>query len=104
MDPATGTTSQWGSAASSHLFYSFNAASSNLEVFYWRDRGKEVDFVLRSDRRLAAIEVTSGRRKDARPGLDAFGKSMRDARRLQVGGQGIPLEEFLQSRPEDWLR
>ncbi|MYA34325.1 MAG: DUF4143 domain-containing protein [Gemmatimonadales bacterium] len=31
------------------------------EVYYWRDRGREVDFVLRAGSVLTALEVKSGR-------------------------------------------
>ena len=51
-----------------------------------------------------AIEVTSGRRKDSLSGMDAFGKTFRGPRKLLIGGQGIPIEEFLLTPPEKWLR
>lgn len=41
------------------------------QVFYWRERNDEVDFVYQYRERLYAIEVKSGRKKSAR-GLDAF--------------------------------
>ena len=42
-----------------------------------------------------ALEVKSSRRKESLPGLAAFGKLYPAARKLTVGDQGIPLEEFL---------
>ncbi|HZL05645.1 MAG TPA: ATP-binding protein, partial [Coriobacteriia bacterium] len=48
------------SAVGAHLA---NAAARGVcEVFYWRDRNREVDFVVRAGRALVAIEVKSGRR------------------------------------------
>jgi len=95
----------WGrlveSAVGAHLLQS---GAGKVDVFYWRERGHEVDFVLRANRHLVAIEVTSGRRKDSLPGLDAFGKAHPRVRKLLVGGQGIPVEEFLLTPPEKWLR
>ena len=41
------------------------------ELFYWREKNAEVDFVYRYHGVLYAIEVKSGRRKSAK-GLDAF--------------------------------
>ncbi|EKD98000.1 MAG: hypothetical protein ACD_23C00631G0001 [uncultured bacterium] len=41
------------------------------ELFYWREKNAEVDFVYRYQGRLYAIEVKSGRKKSAK-GLDAF--------------------------------
>jgi len=64
----------WGrlveSAVGAHLA---NAEAAGLcTVYYWRHRGREVDFVVRQGKRLVAIEVKSGRRRDALPGLAAF--------------------------------
>ena len=41
------------------------------QVFYWRERNDEVDFVYQDRAALYAIEVKSGRKKSAK-GLDAF--------------------------------
>ena len=41
------------------------------QVFYWRERNDEVDFVYQYRDRLYAVEVKSGRKKSAR-GLEAF--------------------------------
>ncbi len=80
-----------------------NGSPGHVAVFYWRERRQEVDFILRANRHLVAIEVTSGRRKVSLPGLDAFGKAYSRVRKLLVGGQGIPVEEFLLTPPEKWL-
>jgi predicted AAA+ superfamily ATPase len=65
------------------------------EVLYWRDRGREVDFVVERGRQLTAIEVKSGRRRDGLPGMAAFDKAHGPAKKLLVGGDGTPLEAFL---------
>lgn len=96
----------WGrlveSAVGAHLVNSL--AGTGVEVLYWRDRGREVDFVLSADRRLVAVEVTSGRRKDSLPGMDLFVQKYRPKRNLLVGGQGVPLDEFLAVPGEKWAR
>ena len=96
----------WGrlveSAVGAHLVNS--SIGSSIEVFYWRDRGKEVDFVLRRGKRLVAIEVKSGLRRASLPGLSSFGKAYRSARKLLVGGDGIPLDEFFLTPIENWLQ
>lgn len=79
-------------------------AGTDIEVSYWRERNHEVDFVLKRRLTIVAIEVTSSRRKDTLPGMDAFGKEFAPKRRLLVGGQGIPIDEFLTTSPEQWLR
>lgn len=95
----------WGrlveSAVGAHLVNT--AASTEIEVSYWRERNREVDFVLRRGDRLRAIEVTSGRRKDTLPGLEAFSREF-GGRPLLVGGQGIPLDEFLSAPAARWVR
>lgn len=96
----------WGrlteSAIGAHLANA--AATGSCGLFYWRDRNREVDFVLRAGRTLIAIEVKSGRTRDARAGLGAFAESFRRARSLLVGGDGIPVEEFLREPVEYWIR
>jgi len=79
------------------------AATGACELFYWRDRNREVDFVVRCGRQLAAIEVKSGRARAALPGLDAFAAQFAPQRRLLVGGDGIPLGEFLRRPVGHWL-
>lgn len=96
----------WGrlveSAVGAHLVNA--AAADGIEVFYWRDRNREVDFVVRSGRRIMTIEVKSGRRRDALPGLEAFTAIYKPFRTLLVGGDGIPLETFLSRPVDDWMR
>jgi hypothetical protein len=67
----------WGrlveSAAGAHLT---NAAAAGVcDLYYWRDRDREVDFVARTGQTLTAIEVKSGRARDVQPGLAAFGEA-----------------------------
>lgn len=94
----------WGrlveSAAGAHLV---NSAGANTDIFYWRERNREVDFVVRRDRRFAAIEVTTGRHKPL-GGLDTFGKRFTTRRKLLVGGQGMPLDVFLGYTADFWVR
>jgi len=63
------------------------------EVLYWREEDKEVDYVVKSPRRLVAIEVKSSRPRGA-GGLAAFCARWPEAKPLVVGYGGIPLEEF----------
>ena len=96
----------WGrlteSAVGAHLA---NAASCGIcELFYWREGNLEVDFVLRAGRVVVAIEVKSGRAPVALPGLAAFREAFKPKRTLLVGGDGIPVEEFVSRPVADWLR
>ena len=58
-----------------------------------------MDFILKGKGRVTVLEVTSSRRKDSLPGLAEFVKEFHPQRKLLVGGQGIPLEEFLATPP-----
>ncbi|WP_031595907.1 ATP-binding protein [Ferrovum myxofaciens] len=95
----------WGrlteSAVGAHLANA--AAVGECEVYYWRDRNREVDFVVRAGRRLIAIEVKSGRTRDALPGMHAFNEAFKPDRLLLVGGDGIAIEEFLRQPVARWL-
>ncbi len=78
-------------------------AGTDIELFYWSSRNREVDFVLKKGRALIAIEVKSGRKKGTLPGMEAFSKEFRVSRKLLVGGGGIDIEEFLLTPVEDWV-
>ena len=80
------------------------AATGTCEIFYWRDRNREVDFVVRAGKSLVAIEVKSTRRRDTMPGMTAFADAFRPTRKLLVGGDGIALDEFLSKPVEHWVR
>jgi predicted AAA+ superfamily ATPase len=90
------------SAIGAHLANA--AAVGECELFYWRDRGQEVDFVVRSGSRLTAIEVKSGRAPQAHRGTEAFAAAFKVRRTLLVGDDGISVEDFLSRPVADWLR
>jgi hypothetical protein len=79
------------------------AATGQCEVFHWRERNREVDFVVRAGRTVTAIEVKSGRSRDTRPGPAAFTEVLKPARKLLVGGDGIPVDEFLLRPAAKWI-
>ena len=89
------------SAVGAHLA---NAAARGVcELYYWRERNREVDFVVCAGRRLVAIEIKSGRAPTALPGLAAFAEAFKPNRTLLVGDDGIPVAEFLDQPVEHWL-
>ncbi|MDP3285789.1 MAG: DUF4143 domain-containing protein, partial [Desulfobacterales bacterium] len=95
----------WGrlveSAAGAHLINS--SKGTNIEVFYWRERGKEVDFILRLNSAIVAIEIKSGYSRGSLAGMEEFDRSFKPKRKLLVGGEGIPLEKFLSIPAENWF-
>jgi hypothetical protein len=105
LDEARADREFWGrlveSAVGAHLANA--AATGACELFYWRERNREVDFVVRAGRALAAIEVKSARAGETLPGMDAFAAAFKPTRRLLVGASGIALEEFLSKPAEHWI-
>ena len=95
----------WGrvveSAVGAHLA---NAAATGIfELFYWRDRNREIDFVIRTGDSVTAIEVKSSRQGESLPGMDAFTASFHPSRTLLVGGDGIAIEDFLSRSVNHWV-
>jgi len=79
------------------------AASGECELYYWRERNREVDFVVRAGRQLTAIEVKSARTRHHQAGMTAFSDAFGDARKLLIGGDGIEVEAFLSKPAMRWL-
>ena len=100
----------WGriieTAVGAHLHNTLEAA---MHLSYWRDDPHEVDFVLYQGPRVLGIEVKSGRRRRALPGLTAFKERFPKAETLLVGGRRgvrtnqVPLNEFLAEPASHWL-
>jgi uncharacterized protein len=78
-------------------------AGTTATVRYWRERGREVDFVLVRGDSLVAVEVKSGPRVRDLSGLRVFRARYPHARTLLVGADGVGLEEFLLTPPAEWL-
>jgi predicted AAA+ superfamily ATPase len=89
------------SAVGAHLANA--AAGGECELYYWRERGEEVDVVVKAHSRLTAIEVKSGRGPQSHPGTAAFAAAFKTKRTLLVGGDGISVEEFLSRPVSEWL-
>jgi len=87
----------WGrlveTAVGASLFNS--VIGKNIDLFYWAGRNRELDFVLSRGNELIAIEVKTTAHKTRLPGIAEFSKQFPAAKKLLVGNQGIPLEEFL---------
>ena len=65
-----------------------------FEVFYWRERNDEVDFILRKKGSVIAIEIKSNAEKQT-CGLESFKKQFSPKTAFIVGDGGISAEEFL---------
>ena len=87
---------EWGKWVESAVgAYLVNHADRlEYKVYYWRHDSDEVDFILQRSRQLVAIEVKSGRRK-MNQGLTHFRKQFHPDTELVVGGEAMPIEQFL---------
>jgi predicted AAA+ superfamily ATPase len=103
---ARGDGEMWGrlveSSVGAHLANA--AAAGECTLYYWRERGEEIDFVIRAGRQLVAIEVKSGRAPHAHRGVAAFSAAFKPQRTLLVGGDGIAIDEFLDQPVMHWLQ
>jgi uncharacterized protein len=72
----------------------------DYELYYWREGSHEVDFILKFGKRIWAIEVKSGRRKNL-SGLDSFLKKFPDAIPVVITPENYI--EFEKS-PQNFLR
>ena len=77
--------------------------NTDVEVYYWLDRNREVDYVLTKGDKIIAIEVKTSSRQVTLPGMVAFASKFKVHRKLLVGGQGVPLQEFLTTDITDWF-
>jgi len=95
----------WGrlveSAVGAHLMN--GVVGTDINCFYWREGSLEVDFVLKCGEVVTALEVKSGRSKDVLAGMDAFARAFNPQKKLLVGGQGIPIDEFLSAPVQAWM-
>jgi len=103
-ESARGDGDRWGrlveSAIGAHLA---NAAVTGEidDLCYWRERNRDVAFVIRAGNRIVALDVKAGQRKISMPGIEVFARAFRPYRRLEVGAEGIPVEEFLRISPRE---
>lgn len=96
--------SEWGrwveSAVGAHLLNFCKTGMGNL--YYWRERNLEIDFVLEYKSRLIGLEIKSGDGKiDSFKGMKSFDDTFHPDKILIIGKDGIPWEDFLKHNPSD---
>lgn len=86
----------WGrvveSAVGAHLLNI--TRGTQIEVFYWREGDKEVDFVLQRGNKIVALEVKSSQDSLSHTGIDLFVEKFHPHKVLLIGEQGIPFGDF----------
>lgn len=75
---------------------------SGFEVFYWRERDDEIDFIARRQGVVLAVEVGISDKKRTAPLARLAGKSG-ITRTLIVGPGGVGIGEFLGGDPSVWI-
>jgi len=94
--------SRWTeSAVGAHLVNGF--LGTDVKIYYWRERNREVNFVLEKEGNLTAIEIQGSLGKTVLPGMAAFTKGFKPKRTLVIGNPGISLEEFLKNPASYWV-
>lgn len=76
------------------------AEEGGYNVYYWRERSDEVDFIIVQQGEAIALEVKSGRR-GMNSGLPAFTNHFHPKKSLVIGTDGIPIDEFYSFNIED---
>lgn len=69
------------------------AEELEYQLYYWREKNDEVDFIITRSDKVVAIEVKSGHRQ-MNSGLAIFRERFHPQYSLVVGGPAMPLEEF----------
>ena len=91
---------EWGrifeSAIGAHIIS--NAFIGDYDVFYWREKDKEVDYILKKKSRIVAIEVKSNS-ETYNAGLEEIRKMYHPYATIVVGEGGMKVEDFLSINP-----
>ena len=87
---------QWGQIFESAIgaYILSESFVHRFEVFYWRDGNDEVDFILKKNRKIVAIEVKSNGEAYTK-GLERFREQFQPCASIIVGENGILPEVFL---------
>jgi predicted AAA+ superfamily ATPase len=105
LQTAKADASYWGrlveSAVAMHLLNAIKG--TKIALYYWRERNHEVDFIMQLGKKLLAIEVKSGIKKELLSGMSAFLAQYPSAKPLLIGHDGISLEQFLLTPVEAWF-
>ncbi len=90
----------WGqvieSAIGAHLLNM--ADKGRYQVYYWRHKNEEVDYVLKKGEAIVALEVKSGLTKFTK-GMQTFSTKYNPHKILQIGTSGLPWQDFLELNP-----
>jgi len=87
------------SAVGAHLIN--ESVNCGIEIYYWRERNKEVDFIIEKSGQIAAVEVKSGKKRLVLPGLDEFSSRFKPHKKYLIGKGGLEFKDFFVLSPLD---
>ena len=91
---------EWGrmveSAIGAHLIN--YAITEKFNLYYWRERNEEVDFVIERKGKVIGLEVKTGA-TGSTSGMTAFKNKFNPDKVLLIGNAGLPWQEFLNLNP-----
>ena len=95
---------RWGHAVESAIGAQLlsSVRRKNIDLLYWNVGCKEVDYVLRRDDAIAAIEVKSSD-ADSVSGMHEFLRKYPRSKSYLIGGQGMPLETAFATSAADLI-
>lgn len=79
------------------------ALGTKIEVFYWKEGNKEVDFIVRKDEIVITITVRKPSKGINLRGIEEFSRLYSPQQNLFVGEPGIPVDKFLLTPLEFWI-
>jgi uncharacterized protein len=90
----------WGrmveSAIGAHLIN--HSLSDGFNLYYWRERDHEIDFVIKHKDMVIGLEVKSGAIGTA-SGMEEFKKQFNPDKIMLIGSQGLSVQNFLEMNP-----
>ncbi|WP_353482271.1 ATP-binding protein [Haliscomenobacter sp.] len=92
----------WGqwveNAVGTHLLHA--ATKRECQLWYWRDRNQEVDFVIERNGKIIGLEVKSNNTAFTK-GMDSFNQLYAPHKMFLIGERGLPWQEFLKIEISD---
>ena len=78
----------------------FNHKHNCFNLYYWRERSDEVDFVMEKGGKVIALEVKTNPARQTK-GMAAFTKQWQPHKILMIGKEGLSWQDFLTTRVND---
>ena len=88
----------------------FQTKPIDANLYYWRQNGDEIDYILHWEQRIYAVEVKSGRQKAHGAGFNKFKERFHKHERIKkiknivIGNDDLTLAEFLGRPASKWMK